>query len=326
MITRVRKERYQKWFTFNLEIIELPAAVLSPEAKNFWQYLFSRPDDWEYKRKAAINLLGSGHKVDKATSELKALQLLEIVQRRENGKFEGYDWIIKAEPVLPTETDPPEPDPESPDPDRPDPAIQDTLIEIPSLKEKTSLKERRRALDHEEFSEDENQESQKLIVAMMALASPGGKPLTAHQAENLHKRYGRAAIANQLDWLPFRKRDNPVAVFQAALRENLPAPKAWLDLQAGEKMRQESALKQEIQRAELTAQRQNENDTARQRREQLAAEKAAFDALSPEEQRAVLEERKRKRQELADKRRQTNPFTQDKAAVKAKMNKMEVPA
>lgn len=110
-ICRVKKYQYTKWFTFNLKILELPGKpknpkapilseegiYLSPEAKLLWAYIFSRPENWNLNRKKMQELLGSDHKLRKATKELKDLKLLNIIPIHENGVFNGSDWVIAAE-------------------------------------------------------------------------------------------------------------------------------------------------------------------------------------------------------------------------------------
>lgn len=175
-ITRIRNKHFDRWFTVDLAIHELPAHVLSPEGKAFHLYLSSRPDGWEYNRQAAINTLGSGYKVDKATAELKALELLEVRQVRQGGRYMGYEWHIEAslsEKVKAelSESDTPDPelpdsdipDPDTPDPEYQDPVIQETLKEIPLTKKLTLLKEQ--TITHDEpidyFNLDsENENSQ----------------------------------------------------------------------------------------------------------------------------------------------------------------------
>lgn len=137
-ITRVRPRNFDKYTTVNLQIIEDPN--LSPEAKVLWVYLISRPHGWVYNRKAAINVIGSSYKVDKAVKELKDARLIEVERVRENGRFAGYDWSIHTEPY-PEDQYQESPDTDIPDLDIPDPDIPDTVIQEP-LKEITSLEKK----------------------------------------------------------------------------------------------------------------------------------------------------------------------------------------
>lgn len=318
MITRIRKERYQKWFTFSLDVLELPAELLSPEGKIFWQYLFSRPDNWEYNRKAAINLLGSGHKVDKATSELKALQLLEINRIRENGHFKGFDWIVKAEPVFPESQNSPcpdiqdtaEPEPESPYPDRPDPvtpdlAIQETLKEIPSLKEQTLLKEQTAARSENVFVPESvegplvklpRQDQPKQSPAVQDINDPPKNKADAIvqrlmslgfgdiESERIYNRY-REQVEIQLDWLPHRNPEKPRKMLMLALSQNWEAPKSVVELQAEEKRKE--APKQTV--AELAKIREAEERAKAERNDPNAQARA----------RAAIEEIKRMKGKVA---------------------------
>jgi len=137
-ITRIRNKSFEKWFTINLAIHDLPADVLSTDGKAFHTYLASKPDGWEYNRDHAIKIIGSGHKVDKAGAELKALGLLKVEKIREKGRFVGFDWKIETE--MPDSIGD-SPFPDIPDPVTPDPVIQDTLKEIPR-EEKLTLSEK----------------------------------------------------------------------------------------------------------------------------------------------------------------------------------------
>jgi hypothetical protein len=252
VITRVRQENYQKWFTFNLAVIELPASILGPEAKMFWQYLFSRPQGWEYNRQAAINLLGSGHKVDKATAELKAVELLEIVKIRTGGKFVGYDWIVKAEPVIPDQQVSPYPDnqdtvdgdsnspyPDIPDPVTPDPVIQDTLKEKTPTAEQTLKTEQGASFENsvcgekktpaiQDISDPPKNKADAAIQRLMALG------FGDMEAERIYNRYREQTLI-QLDWLPHRNPENPKRILTLALAQNWEAPKAWSEKQSESK-------------------------------------------------------------------------------------------
>lgn len=142
-ITRIRNNRFDKWFTINLAIHDLPADVLSPEGKTLHTYLASRPDGWEYHRTHAVAMIGSGYKVDKGIKELKSLGLLRVDTARENGKFTGYEWFVATE--LPADYQSPKSDNQDtapkcdiPDPVIPDPAIQDTYKRYHSEEKKTS--------------------------------------------------------------------------------------------------------------------------------------------------------------------------------------------
>lgn len=134
-ITRIRNKNFDKWFTINLEIQDLDADVLSPEGKTLHTYLASKPDKWIYNRKHAIQKIGSGHKLDKAAKELKALGLLVIEKDRDDrGRICGYNWQIEVNlpdphPDNQDTGDGPYPDRRDPvrrDPDIPDPDNQDT--------------------------------------------------------------------------------------------------------------------------------------------------------------------------------------------------------
>lgn len=314
MITRVRKESYQRWFTVNLDVLELPADVLSSEAKIFWQYLFSRPENWEYKRQAAINLLGSGHKVDKATAELKAIQLLEINRIRENGCFKGYDWIVKAVPVLNKVNQSPCPDnqdtvgkniaspyPDRPDPVSPDPAIQDTLKEIPGLKEKTVLKEQTAARAQNAFAPES--EGQALPESKPNLPKNPDRAPAVHdindppknkadaiiqrlmalgfgdlESERIYNRY-REQVEIQLDWLPHRNPEKPRKILMLALSQGWEAPKAVIEIQAEQK------------RKEAPKQTAAELDKIREMEQKAKAERSDPDAQA--RARAAIEEIKR---------------------------------
>ncbi len=166
----------------------------------------------------------------------------------------------------------------------------------------------------EKFSQDPDPpQNEPLILEMMAIESPGGTPLNRRQAERICKTYGPEACRKQLDWLPYRSRQNPVAVFQAALKDNLPAPKAWLAEQAEAQQKKEAELQARSAEADLQARR----DADRDQKARLAAEKAAWDALPLEEQQAILDERERQKQLEEQQRRENNPVSKAKAALAA---------
>ena len=153
-ITLIKDADFDKWWTVNLDMYEIPAVVLGPEAKLLHLYLASRPKDWKYRRTAAINLIGSGYKLDKAVSELKEIGLLVVTPKRVGGRFCGHDWHVKAnisdsgrkkidsliagiEPA-PDNQDM-EPYHDSQDSVIPDSVNHDALKEIPFIEKKPSL-------------------------------------------------------------------------------------------------------------------------------------------------------------------------------------------
>ncbi|MBT9547643.1 MAG: hypothetical protein IV090_19780 [Candidatus Sericytochromatia bacterium] len=233
-------------------------------------------------------------------ANLKAYRNIQIRKRRDGGVVNDVDRGSQS--PLPGVVN---------DVDR---GSQSPLPTKGNLKEKENTNTKTSPRAREKFSQDPDPpQNEPLILEMMAIESPGGTPLNRRQAERLCKTYGPEACRKQLDWLPYRSRQNPVAVFQAALKDNLPAPKAWLWVMAEAQQKKEAELQARSAEADLQARR----DADRDQKARLAAEKAAWDALSLEEQQAILDERERKKQLEEQQRRENNPVSKAKAALAA---------
>jgi len=305
-LTTLRKKKTQKYYSVDLRVIESPN--LSWEAKGLWAYLISRPDGWTVNRKDLLLRAKNGEaSLRNILKEIQMFGLLEIRKKKNGSKFAGTEWIVTEDL---DDIDSPYVElpcvgfPHAENPHAENPHVENPRVENPhdieerileeTILEKTKLEETTTTHAQNNFSQDQDRptHAQELIAKMLALESLGS-PLNRSQAERFCQNYGLEACRNQLDWLPYHNPRNPVAVFQAALRDNLPAPKSWLEHQAEAQKRK----KAEEQAAMLRAERESQREAEKEIRAQIAAEKAAFNALSPEEQQTILAERERKRRE-----------------------------
>ena len=74
---------------------------LSAKAKGVYIYLMSKPNDWQFYESEIVKHFSDGkHSINVAVRELIKSNLLVRKQKRVQGKFDHYDWILN-----PTETD-----------------------------------------------------------------------------------------------------------------------------------------------------------------------------------------------------------------------------
>lgn len=75
---------------------------LSMKAKGLLCTLLSLPDDWEYSISGLASLSKDGKSSIRSTlNELEEMGYFTREERRVNGQFKGYDYIIYEEPVSP---------------------------------------------------------------------------------------------------------------------------------------------------------------------------------------------------------------------------------
>lgn len=152
-VNRVRTRAYESYVTVNCDIFTIPATELSVEGKALWAYLFSRPQGWTFRRSKGIEVLGSGHKVDKASRELQKIGLLKIT-KHSDGKT---DWDVfghVGDAFDEEDNITQEPYPDIPDQAEPDQAGQGVLEkQRPIKKANTSKKAKELLCDFDEWFE-----------------------------------------------------------------------------------------------------------------------------------------------------------------------------
>ena len=95
MKNRLKKPYTQK----SNSIIENP--TLSAKAKGVYLYLMSKSDNWQFYESEIVKNFSDGkHSINVAVKELINANLLVRKQKRVQGKFNHYEWILN-----PTETD-----------------------------------------------------------------------------------------------------------------------------------------------------------------------------------------------------------------------------
>jgi hypothetical protein len=96
MVIRKRKKR-------NFTILDnsiFKNDTLSLKAKGMLCTLLSLPDEWEYSISGLATLCADGKAaVRSALNELEENGYFKRVERRENGQFKGYDYIIYEDPT-----------------------------------------------------------------------------------------------------------------------------------------------------------------------------------------------------------------------------------
>jgi len=73
---------------------------LTWKAKGIYLYLASKPDNWDYFLNDIISRARDGRvSVQSALKELEKYGYLKrVAQKGVNGKFSGWDWLLRAKP------------------------------------------------------------------------------------------------------------------------------------------------------------------------------------------------------------------------------------
>lgn len=99
----VRKRKKRNFTTLDNDIFK--NKDLSMKAKGLLCTLLSLPDDWEYSIGGLAALSKDGKTSIRSTlNELEEMGYFTREERRVNGQFKGYDYIIYEEPVSPDTT------------------------------------------------------------------------------------------------------------------------------------------------------------------------------------------------------------------------------
>lgn len=152
--------------------------------------------------------------------------------------------------------------------------------------------------------------NQELLARMTAIPS-----IDIAQAKGLLVSYGEERVTAQLNYLAYRKADNPAATLRASLRNDWEAPPEYLkqsqlDAQKQEMARQAQALEEQWER-EMQVSKARREEEQRQRK----AEEARWNALTPEQQQAEREKKERAYQNWLERRKANNPLTAIRAKV-----------
>ena len=342
----LRKKKASKFYAVDLRIIENES--LSWAAKGVWTYLISRPEGWKVNRADLLSRgKEKDSALRTIIKELESVGLLKIERlQAKAGKFAPTVWVVSEEPDFSHIENPQEEKPHVGQPHAENPHVENPHdLQVPSYKylltntnvqKNESVSEElpvtvattpspSSALSAEKEFE-QNKQPASLAKSTVSPKQPERKnagPLNSEllnrltaiptvdiaQAKGLLVSYGEERVRTQLDYLPFRKANNPAASLRAALRNDWEAPTeylahAQLETQKQERERQIQALEEEWERQRqfILARREEEQ---RQRK----AEEARWNALTPEQQQAEREEKARAHQAWLEQRRANNPLT-----------------
>jgi hypothetical protein len=146
--------------------------------------------------------------------------------------------------------------------------------------------------------------NQELLARMTAIPS-----IDIAQAKGLLVSYGEERVTAQLNYLAYRKADNPAATLRASLRNDWDAPPEYLKQSQLDAQKQEMARQAEALEAQWKLKLQASKTRREEEQRQRKAEEDRWNALTPEQQQAEREAKALAHKSWLERRKATNPLT-----------------